>query len=118
MEVWKDIKGYEGRYQVSNNGRVKSLPINEKYCKRTDEIILKPFMCGSGYQEVILKINGQRKPKLIHRLVADAFIPNPTNKKEVNHKDGNKFNNDYTNLEWVSSSENIRHSYNELKNKA
>ncbi len=118
MEVWKDIKGYEGRYQVSNNGRVKSLPINEKYCKRTDEIILKPFMCGSGYQEVILKINGQRKPKLIHRLVADAFIPNPTNKKEVNHKDGNKFNNDYTNLEWVSSSENIRHSYDVLKNKA
>ena len=117
MEQWKDIKGYEGKYQISNMGRVKSLPRNDRFCKRAEEIVLKTFICGSGYQEVILKVNGQKKPKLIHRLVAEAFVPNPTEKIEVNHKDGNKHNNDYTNLEWVTPSENIRHSYDVLQNK-
>ncbi len=117
MEQWKDIKGYEGRYQISNLGRVKGLPINEKFYKRSDEIILKTFVCGSGYQEVILTVNGERKPKLIHRMVAEAFVPNPDGKEEVNHKDGNKFNNECTNLEWVTPSENIRHSYDALLNK-
>ena len=117
MEVWKDIPGYEGKYQISNKGRVKSLPRNEKFCKRANEVILKSFVCGSGYQEVILKINGHRKPKLIHRMVAEAFVPNHAGKEEVNHKDGNKFNNDSTNLEWVTPSENIQHSYTELEHK-
>ena len=112
--MWKDITGYEGRYQISNRGRVKGLPIDEKYCKRKEEIILNPFVCGSGYHEVILTFKGSRKPKLIHRLVADAFIPNPDNKREVNHKDGNKFNNDVSNLEWVTPSENQLHSFNTL----
>lgn len=117
MEVWKDIQGYEGRYQISNKGRVKGLPINEKFCKRSEEIVLKPFVCGSGYQEVILSLDGQRKPKLIHRMVAEAFLPNPTEKREVNHKDGNKLNNEYTNLDWVTPSENIIHSYAKLPHK-
>lgn len=117
MEVWKDIPGYEGRYQVSNIGRVKSLPRNEQFCKRAEELILKTFVCGSGYQEVILKKKQQRKPKLIHRMVAEAFVPNPEGKEEVNHKDGNKNNNAYTNLEWVTPRENIRHSYDVLPHK-
>lgn len=110
MEVWKDIKGYEGRYQVSNKGRVKGLPINDKFCKRQNEVILKTFLCGSGYQEIILTNNGQRKPKLIHRLVAEHFVDNPEGKAEVNHKDGNKLNNASNNLEWVTSSENQLHA--------
>lgn len=110
MENWKDILGYEGRYQVSDNGRVKGLPIDEKHCKRSEEIILKTFVCGAGYQEVLLYRNNQRKPKLVHRLVAEAFIPNPDGKREVNHKDGNKHNNDASNLEWVTPSENQQHS--------
>lgn len=118
MELWKDIKGYEGRYQISNKGRVKGLPIDEKFCKRAEEIILKPFVCGSGYQEVILSYNGKKKPKLIHRMVAEAFVSNPDGKREVNHKDGNKANNCYSNLEWVTPSENIKHSYAALLNVA
>ena len=109
MEVWKDITGFEGLYQVSNKGRIKSLAKNK---------MLKSFICGSGYDEVLLYKNGHRKPKMIHRMVAEAFVPNESNKREVNHKDGNKFNNDFTNLEWVTPSENIRHSYNVLNHKA
>ena len=112
-EVWKDIDGYEGLYQISNQGRVKSLARNEKYCKRS-ETILKTFMCGSGYQEVILRNKTERKPKLIHRLVAQAFIPNTDGKREVNHKDGNKANNAVSNLEWATPSENQTHSHREL----
>lgn len=116
MEKWQDIKGYEGRYQVSNLGRVKSLPIDEKYCKRPYEVILKPFICGSGYYEVILHYKHTKKPKLVHRLVADAFINNPDGKQEVNHIDGNKLNNSATNLEWATASENQKHSRGVLKN--
>lgn len=117
MEVWKDIPGYEGKYQISNKGRVKSLPRDEQFCKRPKEVILKTFVCGSGYQEVILRNKGKRKPKLIHRMVAEAFVPNHANKEEVNHKDGDKFNNVHTNLEWVTPKENIRHSYDVLPRK-
>ena len=90
MEVWKDIPGYEDKYQISNKGRVKSLPRMDKFCKREHEIILKTFVCGSGYEEVILNKNKGRKPMLIHRMVAEAFVPNLLGKREVNHKDGNK----------------------------
>lgn len=107
MEIWKDIQGYEGRYQVSNLGRVKSI---------SKGVVMKPFICGSGYQELIL-LNGERKPKLLHRLVAEAFIPNAHGKKEVNHKDGDKFNNRADNLEWVTPSENQMHSHRVLGNK-
>lgn len=117
MELWKDIPGYEGKYQISNRGRVKSLPRNDKFCKRGHEIIMKVFVCGSGYQEVLLSKDDRRQPMLIHRMVAEAFVPKPTGKEEVNHKDGNKFNNDYTNLEWVTPKENIRHSYDVLDRK-
>ena len=116
MEVWKDIPGYEGKYQISNKGNVKSLARNEKYCKRP-ETMLKPFVCGSGYLEIIFKVKQKRQAKLVHRLVAEAFVSNADGKKEVNHKDGNKLNNDYRNLEWVTPSENINHSYKTLQNK-
>ena len=110
-EFWKDIVGYEGIYQVSNLGRVKSLVTwcCNKYKKR--EKILKPALNTYGYPTVSLSKNKLRKNKTIHRLVAENFIPNPNNYSQVNHKDGVKTNNKINNLEWVTGSENILHSY-------
>ena len=95
MEEWRDIKGYEGLYQVSNLGRVKSLG-NSKSKK---EKILKPYS-NIGYFHVILSKEGIHKNCRVHRLVAEAFIPNLNNYKEVNHKDEDKENNSSYNLEW------------------
>ena len=93
-EIWKDKKYYEGRYQVSNCGRVKSL----KRKNVLKEKILKPYVDKDGYLTVML--NNPRKTFLVHRLVAEAFIPNPDNLPCVNHKDENKQNNVVINLEW------------------
>ena len=99
VEEWKDVKGYEGLYQVSNLGRVKSI-IYDK------EKILKP-KCARGYYQVHLCNKGVPiKTCYIHRLVAEAFIPNPTNLSEVNHKDENKLNNHVSNLEWCTRAYN------------
>lgn len=99
-EIWKDIAGYEGLYQVSNFGRIKSL---------RSKIILASLSSKSGYCYVGLAKNGMNKQKSVHRLVALAFIPNSENKPEVNHIDGNKHNNTVKNLEWVTKSENMKH---------
>ena len=93
-EIWRDKKYYEGRYQVSNCGRVKSL----KRKNVLKEKILKPYVDKDGYLTVAL--NNPRKTFLVHRLVAEAFIPNPDNLPCVNHKDENKQNNVVSNLEW------------------
>lgn len=110
-ESWKDIKGYEGYYQVSTLGRIKSLEriINEngKYIK--PEKILSIKCCW--YAQICFSINGIKKTKKIHKIVAEAFIDNPNNKKCVNHKDGNKANNNVSNLEWVTHSENTQHAF-------
>ena len=109
-EIWKDIKGYEGLYQISNFGRVKS------FLKRKERI-LKAGASGDGYLAVFLYGLDKSKLLKVHRLVAMAFIQNKENKPEVNHKDGNLNNNHVDNLEWVTSSENKRHSYDILKRK-
>ena len=110
-EIWKDVKGFEGRYQVSNLGRVRSLDFtwlayNYKVCgyvecKRKGKI-LKPKTSYNGYLQVCLKISSKNHYKLLHRLVADAFIPNPNNLPTVNHKDEDKWNNRVDNLEWCT----------------
>lgn len=100
-EIWKDIKGYEGLYQVSNIGRIKSFKRNES--------IMQPNDNGKGYLQVGLTKNGKRSYFKIHRLVAEVFIPNPDNKPEVNHIDGNKKNNTVENLEWCTTKENCQH---------
>ena len=107
-EIWKPIKGYEGLYEVSNLGRVKSL----KRWHHPRENILKNKFTTDGYYETALLKNGKYKYIRTHRIVAQTFIPNEMNKKEVNHKDGNKLNNCVDNLEWVTSSENQKHAYN------
>lgn len=92
-EYWKPVVGYEGHYQVSNFGRVKSIKFGK-------EILLKQRQCMNGYKSVILYKNGKGKNILVHRLVAQAFIDNPDNLPEVNHKDECKTNNVVSNLEW------------------
>ena len=92
-EIWCPIKGYEGLYEVSDQGRVRSLKFGK-------ERILKPIRNTQGYIQVHLCKNGEIKKCLVHRLVAKTFIPNPNNLQEVNHKDEDKANNFVKNLEW------------------
>ena len=101
-EIWKDILGYEGKYMVSNWGRVKSL----NYNRTGKERILKAGDNGNGYLEVILFKDGKGKHYKIHRLVAQAFLENTKGYTEVNHRDENKQNNCVENLEWCSRSYN------------
>ena len=113
-EVWKDIKGYEGLYQVSNMGRVKSLErtITRKDGKRLPikERILKQGTDRYGYLLVIFcDTSGKRKTFKVHRLVCEAFHENPENKPCVNHRDENKTNNTASNLEWCTYEENINY---------
>ena len=103
QEIWRDIIGYEGRYQVSDLGNVKSLFRHKK--------ILKPAKDKDGYLKVVLYKDGERKNFFVHRLVAETFIPNPENKPEVNHDDGNKENCCVSNLYWATKSENMQHAF-------
>ena len=117
-EIWRDVKGYEGLYQVSNLGRVKSL---ERFIKtrknkngmngyiHKQESIRIPTKDYKGYLRLNLYKEGKQKPFRVHRLVAQAFIPNPNNLPQVNHKDENKENNCITNLEWCTNEYN--HNY-------
>lgn len=116
QEIWKDAPGFEGRYQVSNTGRVKSVSFMQPYVLRngkpalraTKEKIVAQQLQNSGYFLVHLHKDNARKAKLVHRLVAEAFIG--ANSGEVNHKNGIKTDNRVDNLEWVTSSENKEHA--------
>jgi hypothetical protein len=99
LEFWRDVKGYEGLYQVNNVGQVKSLISNK---------ILKPYKSKDGYLRVYLYKNGKRKLFLIHRLVAEAFLSNPENLLEVDHINGDRADNRVANLQWISKIENNR----------
>lgn len=111
-EIWKDIKDYEELYQISNYGRVKSL---YRYVDKTHiykEKIMKNHNDGRNYYDIQLTKNGTRKTVKIHRLVAEAFVPNPNNYKWVNHKDENPSNNYYENLEWCTPKYNANYGTN------
>lgn len=115
MEIYKDIEGYEGLYQISNLGNVKSL--ERKVIKGNGngglyilpERILKPGKGGNGYYLVVLSKDGKHKNKMIHRLVAEAFIPNPDQLQYINHKDENPANNIVENLEWCTPKYNCNY---------
>lgn len=107
MEMYKDIEGYEGLYQISNLGNVKRLA--GKGCRK--ERLLKYHTNSDGYEIVCLSKNGICKRYKVHRLVAATFIPNPTYLQEVNHKDENKANNTVDNLEWCTKKYNINYGY-------
>lgn len=108
QEIWKDIPGYEGKYQISNFGNVMSLHFRSSNKKK----ILKPIKKNNyGYLQVNLSKNGKHKITMIHRLVAKAFIPNPENKPVINHLDSNPSNNRADNLEWCTQQENIKYGY-------
>jgi hypothetical protein len=116
--IWAPVKNYEGIYEVSRTGLVRRLavPITKPHvknarCRIPSEHILTPVDdCSKGYLRVRLYKRGQWKTFRVHRLVASAYIPNPHCKREVNHKDGIKTNNNVNNLEWSTSSENFRHA--------
>lgn len=100
MEEWKDISGYEGLYQVSNKGQVRSFHSGLW-------MIMKQSVRKGGYKKIFLRKNKQRKSYFVHRLVAIAFIPNPNNLPIINHKDENPSNNCVENLEWCTSQYNM-----------
>lgn len=105
MEIWKDVVGYEEYFQISNEGRL--------FSKRSHKV-LKQTISKTGYYTVSTKIGGRTgisKCFRIHRVVAEAFLVNPQNKETVNHIDGNKLNNNLSNLEWATYSENSQHAF-------
>ena len=116
QEIWKDIENYEGLYQISNLGNVRSLDRDITYVtgrvQRLHGMLLKHTKQADGYYTVgLYDINHKVKTKTIHRLVAIHFLANPCDYPEVNHIDGNKANDAVTNLEWVTELQNIRHAY-------
>jgi hypothetical protein len=105
IETWKNIIGFDGEYQVSNLGRIKSLKKNKL------EKLLSQCNHTNGYKYVSLSKNGVAKHYYVHRLVAESFLLNSDNKLEVNHIDGDKTNNHVENLQWVTRQENVKHEF-------
>ena len=116
-EIWKAVEDYEGIYEVSNLGRVRSLDQLVSYTSRWGTVAYRPTKgkvltqrrMRNGYMGVLFKVQGHTEMKLVHRLVAAAFVPNPQNLETVNHKDEDKQNNRADNLEWMSRADNVRY---------
>ena len=114
-EIWKDIAGYEGLYQVSSFGKIKALPKytnSNGYLELRKEKLLKPALTGKfrNYPTVTFVKDGKRKSYKVHRLVAEAFIPNPDKYPMINHRDENTLNNMADNLEWCTNRYNVKYS--------
>ena len=112
LETFRNIKGFEDLYKISNTGKVISLPRKKGIVFRTHSITLKQKTTRNGYKVVVLTKNNTTKHTSVHRLVADAFVHGKTSQKYcVNHKDGNKTNNNAKNLEWCTPKDNIIHAW-------
>ena len=118
-EIWKPIEGYEGLYEVSNTGRVRSFDRYVKYSNGQIHLhkgkVLSPIKDTDGYLQVVLHCNGKCKTIKVHRLVAQAFIPNPDNLPQINHKDEDKLNNCVENLEWCTAKYNINYGTRNIR---
>ena len=119
-EEWKDVVGYEGFYQVSDLGRIRTVTRkqwNGQSWHLVESLVLNPSVQNGGYLRVVLSVNGTKKYKTVHRLVAEAFLdmPDGNEKFVVNHKDEDKLNNNVNNLEWITISEN--NTYNKRQEK-
>lgn len=120
MEIWKAVKGYEGMYEVSNRGNVRSVDriihLKNRWGGITDHlykgIVKKPHVMPNGYVMIDLNKNGKHDRRLMHRLVGEHFLEKPDGKNYINHLDGNTRNNNVDNLEWCTQSENIQYAYN------
>lgn len=109
-EIWMDMIGFEGRYQVSNHGRIRSIVTNHgKYQEKIKTARIRSAKCNYLYVQLFIKDKAHHEA--VHRAVAKAFVPNPEDKPMVNHIDGVKLNNNASNLEWVTCSENHKHAY-------
>ena len=113
-EIWKPVPGYEGLYEASTYGRIRSIErfVYHRRCKRFQKrksVILKPSISSRGYYTIVFGINGTRKAYAVHRIIAETFLPNPNNLPVVNHKDENKANNAVSNLEWCTQKYNINY---------
>ena len=109
QEIWKDVVGYEEFYKVSNKGNVRSVARKDSIGRKCGGRVLKPLNHRHGYLQVDMYKNGKVKRKYIHRLVAEAFNPNPKGFLEINHKDENKSNNELSNLEWCTREYNVNY---------
>ena len=108
-EIWKDVVGYEGQYQVSDIGNVRSVARKDSIGRKCGGVTLRPSHDKYGYLRVTLCKNSKLNTKLVHRLVAQAFVPNPNGYSEINHRDENKVNNKLSNLEWCDAKHNVNY---------
>lgn len=112
-EIWKDVPGFEGSYKVSSHGRIKSITRTRLVnggIVTFPETIRKPSIMNKYYSVLAKSTTSKPKQLRVHRIVATVFVPNPENKPQVNHKDCDKFNNHFSNLEWVTPAENNKHA--------